>query len=138
MLACVSFCLEYGADFFARVLCIPFVDDIAEGRKVVVLLTVAVHAVIDGDKPHSCIGKGDFRIYADFQIVASQTAHILYDNCSDLTVVDVAYKSLEVGTVKVRSRIPVVHIVGRVAKSSVLCILAEYSLLIFDTVAVAL
>ena len=51
---------------------VPFIDDIAEGRKLVVTLS-AVHTIIHRNKVNIMFGKHDFRIYADLQIITSET-----------------------------------------------------------------
>ena len=51
---------------------LPFIDDIAEGRKLVVTLS-AVHTIIHRNKVNIMFGKHDFRIYADLQIITSET-----------------------------------------------------------------
>ena len=47
-------------------------DDIAEGRKLVVTLS-AVHTIIHRNKVNITFGKHDFRIHADLQIITSET-----------------------------------------------------------------
>lgn len=49
-LASLSLCLEHRTDFLARILGIPFIDDIEEWRKIAVLLTGTVDPVVDGNK----------------------------------------------------------------------------------------
>jgi len=53
-------------------LTVPFIDDIAEGRKLVVTLS-AVHTIIHRNKVNIMFGKHDFRIHADLQIITSET-----------------------------------------------------------------
>lgn len=58
MLAGHSFGLFYSSDFFACVLCIPFVDDIAERCELVIPLGT-VHPVIYGDKVNVMVREDD-------------------------------------------------------------------------------
>lgn len=53
-------------------LTVPFIDDIAEGHKLVVTLS-AVHTIIHRNKVNIMFGKHDFRIHADLQIITSET-----------------------------------------------------------------
>lgn len=138
MFARHSLGFEHGADLLARVLCIPLVDNIAKGRKVVIHAALTAHAVVNGNEPNARFGESDFRIESYFEIVPSQTAHIFDDDRPNLAVVYVVHQSCEVGTVEVCSRIAVVHIELRIGKAVFLCVLTEYRLLIFNTVAVAL
>ena len=58
--------------FAKSALFVPFIDDIAEGRKLVVTLS-AVHTIIHRNKVNIMFGKHDFRIHADLQIITSET-----------------------------------------------------------------
>ena len=49
MFSCIAFHFHNGTDFFAGVFGVPFIDDIAEGRKLVVTLS-AVHTIIHRNK----------------------------------------------------------------------------------------
>ena len=72
MFSCIAFHFHNGTDFFAGVFSVPFIDDIAEGHKLVVTLS-AVHTIIHRNKVNIMFGKHDFRIYADLQIITSET-----------------------------------------------------------------
>ncbi len=55
MFPCIAFHLHNGTDFFAGVLGVPFIDDIAEGRKLVVALGT-VYTIIDSNKVNIMFG----------------------------------------------------------------------------------
>lgn len=72
MLPRIAFHFHNGTDFFAGVFGVPFIDDIAEGRKLVVALS-AVYTIIHRNKVNIMFGKHDLRIHADLQIITSET-----------------------------------------------------------------
>ncbi len=119
-----TFGFEYGAYLLARVFCVPLVNDIAKRSEVVIRAAFAVYPVVDSNKPHVRFGESNLRIESDFQIISAEPRHIFHNNRSDFSFVHVVHKSLEVGAVKVRSRIPVVHIEARIGKAVFLRILA--------------
>lgn len=52
----------HGPDFLASVLRVPFVDDIAEGGKLIVALST-VSTIVHSDKMNIVLWEHDFRIY---------------------------------------------------------------------------
>ena len=76
MLPRIAFHFHNGTDFFAGVFGVPFIDDIAEGRKLVVALS-AVYTIIHRNKVNIMFGKHDLRIHTDLQIITSETVCLL-------------------------------------------------------------
>ena len=62
MFSRVAFGFEHRAHFLARVLCVPFVDDVPKGREVAVHSALVVHAVVYSDEVYSALRKIDFRV----------------------------------------------------------------------------
>ena len=66
-----SLVAEYSANLLARVLGIPFVDDIPKRREIVIL-AFAVYAIIDSDEAHAHFGKAYLRIHSDLKIITAK------------------------------------------------------------------
>lgn len=77
-----------GEHLFAGVLSVEFVGLVADGVEVVAALHPGVHAVVDRDEAEPLLGKVNFRVLAHLEILASQTAGILDDQCLHLAVLD--------------------------------------------------
>ena len=90
MLPCIAFHFHNGANFFAGVFGIPFIDDIAEGSK----LVVALGAVF---------GEHDLRIHTHLQIITSETRHILDDNTLDKACLNICNHLLKAWAVEGRT-----------------------------------
>ena len=61
---------------YCHSLWISFIYDVAERREVIRALIFAVHAIIDGNEADAHLGKADFRIKSDLQIVPAKPGHI--------------------------------------------------------------
>lgn len=136
-LAAHTLCLEHGADFLARVFRVPFVYDVAERSKIVVL-AFAVYTVIDGDKPYIKFRKADFGIHAHLKVVAPETGHILDNDHAYKAVFDIGKHFLKAGAVEARTRITIVFIDFILGNIMVLRVLFEDFDLMGNGVAVAL
>ena len=106
----IAFCLDCRLHLLADVFRIPFVHYVSERREVVIRLNFAVHVVVDCDKLHVVFGENNFRIVTDFEIVSAETGHILNDNSFNKSCFDSFHHPLKIRSIKVCSRIPVVHI----------------------------
>ena len=51
----VAFGFEHRANFLARILRVPFVDDVPKGREVAVRSALVVHAVVHGDEVYAAL-----------------------------------------------------------------------------------
>ena len=69
MLPRIAFSFEHRADLLARVLRVPFVDDVPKGREVAVHSALVVHAVVYSDEVYAVLRKIDFRVVPDFQVI---------------------------------------------------------------------
>ncbi len=110
MLARITFCLKYGFDFLTAIFGVHFVENVFERCNIVIGIGFAVHLVVDCYKPHVGFGKIIFRVVAYKNVIPAEPRHIFDDNGRYFPVVHVVHHTLEVGAVKVASRIPVVHI----------------------------
>ena len=120
-----TFLLHNRFDLFTAVLDIELVDDIQERSKIVVLLIGAVHTAIHGDETDIVFGEKHFRVETDFQIVSTDTAHVLGDDNTDLIVLDQLNHSFPIGSVEIGPAVPVVHEIKRVGESVVIGVLLE-------------
>ena len=64
---------EDGFDLLAGIPGIPLVHDIQERSELVLGRTVAVHIVIDGDKPHAFFRKEDLGVETDLKIIPADS-----------------------------------------------------------------
>ena len=122
MFARFAFGLHHSANFFTCVFCVPLVDDIEKRDKIAVLLVCAVYAIVDSDKPHTFLHKQDFRIKADFQIIAPQTGHILDYQRRYFAVLYLFNEFAPARTIEVRTRIPVVYKEREIFEAVFLCV----------------
>lgn len=81
---------------------------VEERGKVVILRSVAVHAVIDCNKAYLLLGEQNLGIKADLKIVSAETAHILDDNCADFSGFGFCKHCLKSGTVEVTPCVTVI------------------------------
>lgn len=98
---------KYRPDLLAGVLSVPLVDDVAE-RGEVVVLPLAVHAVVDRDKPHIVLREADLCVHPYLQVVAAETGHILDDDRADEAAFNIGQHLLEARPVKVRTGVAVI------------------------------
>ena len=66
----LSFCLEYGTDFLACILCIPFVYDVLERSKFV-LTVITVNTIIDCDKSNIMFWEQHLGVISRLQILSA-------------------------------------------------------------------
>jgi len=105
----LALCLEHRTNLLTGVLGVPFVDDVEERSKIAVLLIGAVHAVVDGNESDICAGQYHLGVVAYLEVVSAQSAHVLYDDRTDLAFVHKGHKALPVRAVKVRAAVAIVH-----------------------------
>ena len=115
VLACLAFGLESGTDFTAGVSCVILVHDVAERGKIIVP-SCAVHTVIDGDKAYSTLAQ-DFHYLTDFQIVTTQTAHVLYAEVVHIPGFNLFHHCQKSGAVKTGAGNSIVRKVDGIGKA---------------------
>lgn len=93
--------------FSCHALCKVVIDDVAE-RGEVVVLPLAVHAVVDRDKPHIVLREADLCVHPYLQVVAAETGHILDDDRADEAAFNIGQHLLEARPVKVRTGVAVI------------------------------
>lgn len=93
----------------------PYIHNVAERGKIIIAVQT-VHTVIDGDQPDTALPQ-NLHDLTDFQIVASQAAHVLYDDGLHPSGLDFLHHRQKAGTVKAGSRYAVIGEVGRVRQS---------------------
>lgn len=112
-------------------------DDIQERSKIIVLLIGAVHTAVHGDETDIMFGEKHFRVKTDFQIVSSDTAHIL---CNDNAYLVVLYQfdhAVPIGAVEVSTGVTIVHKKLDVSETLFFCVFLENRLLIDNAVALS-
>jgi hypothetical protein len=97
-----------------------------------------VHVVIDGDQPHVLFREYDFRIEPDLQIIASEPAHVLDNDCGNLPGFHVLHHPGKRGPLKIRPGKPIVIDELIRGKSIFLGVPGEDFPLIDDAVGIAL
>ena len=100
--------LHHRTHLFTGILGIKIVKKITERGKIVIS-TLTVHSVIDGDEPHIVAWKNDFRVPADLQIVSAKSTHVLDDPGTNQALLHQRKPLLHTGTIEVRPGIPVIH-----------------------------
>ena len=110
MFARFSFALPCSADLLGSITGVHFVENIADSGKLI-FSACAVHAVIDGDKVYAKLREKNIRVHTHLQIVAPESAHVLYNDALDLTSLNIGKHTLEARTVEVRSRIAVILVI---------------------------
>ena len=108
MLAAGAAIPHHGANLLAGVLRIEVIEQIAEGRELVIT-PAAVYSIIDGDESHVMAGKDQFRVVAHLQVITPEAAHVLHDPGADLAFFHQAKTFLHTGTVEIRAGVSVVH-----------------------------
>ena len=98
---------------------------------------LAVDGVIYGNKADTVVGKIAVRVVSNGNIVTAEAGQVFYHHGRHKAHFDVAEHLLKSGTVEIRSRIPVVHIVFGVGQTHLLCFLREQALLVGDGITVA-
>ena len=96
-----TFGFEHRADFPAGVAGVKLVHNVAERGKIIIAFQT-VHTVIDGNQPDTALPQ-NLHDLADFQIVAPQAAHVLYDDGLHPSGLDFLHHRQKAGTVKAGS-----------------------------------
>ena len=112
-------------------------DDIQERSKIVILLISAVHSAVHSNETDIMFGEKHFRVETDFQIVSTDTAHILGDDNTDIIILNQLNHSFPIGSVEVGARVTIVHEKLDVAETLFLCVFFENRLLIDNAVALS-
>lgn len=76
-----------------------------------------------------------FGVIAGFEVVSSETAHVLYDDGANIVFFRLRDKALPIRSVKIRAAIAIIHKELYVCKAVVICVLLQNGLLIFNAVA---
>ena len=106
VLSSFALCLKGGADFFARILGIPFVHDITKRQEIIIALQ-SIGSVINRDQTHIFLSE-HLHDLPDLQIVPAQARHVFYKDCSNISVFDLSHHFKECGTIKAGARYPIV------------------------------
>ena len=109
MLSAGAFLAEYDTHFFTGVPWIPFVEQIANSGKTIAVTTFAVHTVIDGNETYIVAGENNVRVLPNGQIISAKPAEIFDQPATDKTLLNQRKAFLYAGTVKIGSRISVIH-----------------------------
>ena len=112
-----TFCPYYRFYFLRRIAGIPFVDNIAKRRKLIIVVRNAVYTVAYRYKTNFCIRKQYFGIISDHYVIPAESRHILDDHRSDFAVLYIRHHSLKVGTIEIRSRKAIVNIKSATCKT---------------------
>ena len=126
--------LKNSFDFLACVLCIPFIHDIQKWCKIIIRWCCTVNTIVDCNETDIFLWKQYFCIISDFQIISSQSAHILYTNGINQSCFHISNHFLKSRTVKGNSAESIICIVPDIRQSLCLCIFFQIILLIRDTV----
>jgi len=105
--AAFAFGLPHGPDFLGCVSQKPFIEQIHHRSKIV-FPVLRVHVVIDGDQPHVFFRKYDFGVESDFQVIATEPAHVLDDNGGNLSGFHILHHSGKRGPLEICPGEPVV------------------------------
>ena len=136
MFSCHTFCTNDRFDFFRRVAGIPLVDNIPERRKFVIVFATAVYAVAYRYKSDLRVREQNLRVISDHNVISTESRHIFYDHCSDLSVFYIGHHPFEVGAIEIRPRITVIDIIPAIRKTVCFRIISENFFLMHYTVAV--
>ena len=117
MLPRIAFRFENASDLLTCVFGVPFIDDVPKRREVIICLVVAIHIIVHRYESYILLRQHYFGIVTHHYVVPTEPRHIFHDNRTDASVVHVLHHSLKVRTVKVRSRIAVVHVKPYVSES---------------------
>ena len=120
----------------AQVTKIPFVHDVEEGRKLVAVLVITVHAVGNGNKVDAMLPEEYLRVKAGLQIVTPRPAHILDNDMGHLACFNVRHQLFPCRTLEIAAAPSIIGIVAAVGVASLLGIAFEVFFLIHDGVAI--
>ena len=116
-------------DLFRDVLAVKFIQDIAEGRYVIVVLH-GVDTVVHGDVSNAVPGEEVLDQMTGLEIIASETAEILCNDEINLLVLTSLEHSLKIRTIHIQAGISVVLKYGNDLPSIHLAKLLEHIALI--------
>ena len=120
----------------AQVTKIPFVHDVEEGRKLVAVLVITVHAVGNGNKVDAMLPEEYLCVKAGLQIVTPRPAHILDNDMGHLACFNVRHQLFPCRTLEIAAAPSIIGIVAAVGVASLLGIAFEVFFLIHDGVAI--
>ena len=92
--------LKHSFDFLARVLGVPFINNIKKWCKITFLLIGTVNSIVDGNKSDFSFRKSNLRVITYLEIISTESAHIFYNNRCNMTCVHFCYHSLKTRSVK--------------------------------------
>ena len=78
----------------------------------------------------------NLRVISDHNVISTESRHIFYDHCSDLSVFYIGHHPFEVGAIEIRPRITVIDIIPAIRKTVCFRIISENFFLMHYTVAV--
>ena len=108
--------------------------NVQEWGKFCTLPALAVNTIGNRYKMHSLFPKHDFCVKSYLQIISTDTAHVLYNDCSHLSSFNICKHSLPVGSVKVCASPSIIRVMLDILIPMLFCILCQHPLLIDDTV----
>lgn len=136
VLATHALCLEYGFDFLAGVPRVILVHNVAERSKIIVAVD-AVHSIVNGNQSNAFHAQ-NLHDLSDLEIIASQPAHVLYDDRLHATSLDRLHHGGKAGAVKASAGDTIIGEMGRVRKTVPSGIVLQHLLLVGNGVAFAL
>ena len=121
----------------AQVTQIPLVHNIEERSKLIAVLVVAVYAVGNGNKMNTVLPEHDFRVKTGLQIISADSAHVLYQNMSNLPGFNIRHQLLPCRSFKIASAPAVIGVVPEIGVTSLLCIAFQVLFLIYNGITIA-
>ena len=115
VLAGHAFGFEHGVDFPAGVAGVKLVHNVTERGKIIIAFQT-VHTIVDGNQPDAALPQ-NLHDLTDFQIVAPQATHVLYDDGLHPSGLDFLHHCQKAGTVKTGSRYAIIGEVGGVRQT---------------------
>ena len=110
MLAAGAALMQADTDFLGGIARIPLVEQVADRGKALSVPALAVHAVVDGNEPHTECGEHTLKIVPHIDVVTAEAGKILDDNAIDFSCLKVGKHSLEGWAVKICAGITVICI----------------------------
>lgn len=84
-------------------------EQITNSSKAVAVASFTVHTIIDSDKAHIVAGENDVRVLSNGQVISAKPTKILDQPATDKPLLNQCKAFLHAGTVKIGSRISVIH-----------------------------
>ena len=84
-------------------------EQITNSSKAVAVASFTVHTIIDSDKAHIVAGENDVRVLSNGQVISAKSTKILDQPATDKPLLNQCKAFLHAGTVKIGSRISVIH-----------------------------